>query len=63
LTLSRGHVKNLQNWHWITVVAAELDENRLMADASDEGRQVRFDLRLWYLSTLLGGGLVYFSNR
>ena len=61
LNLTKGRVKNLQSWHWITITAAQLGERSLIADASDEGQHRRFDLRLWYLSTRLPGGLVYFT--
>ena len=62
LNLSKGRVKNLQGWHWITITAAEMDDNQLFAWASDEGKEIRFDLKLWYLSTRMRGGLVYFTR-
>lgn len=62
LNLTKGRVKNLQSWHWITIAAASIDEKSLIADASDEGIHRLFDLRLWYLSTRLPGGLVYFTS-
>lgn len=61
LNLTKGKVKNLQSWHWITITAANIEEKSLIAEASDEGILRRFDLRLWYLSTRLPGGLVYFT--
>lgn len=61
LNLTRGKVKDLQNWHWITVTEADIEENSLTAHASDEGHPIMFDLRLWYLSTRMSGGLVYFT--
>lgn len=62
LNLTKGRVKNLQSWHWITITSARVEGNDLIADASDEGLHRRFDLRLWYLSTRLPGGLVYFTH-
>ncbi len=61
LNLTRGRVKNLQAWHWITITSADLEEGSLMACASDEGKENCFDLKLWYLSTRMRGGLVYFT--
>jgi len=61
LNLTKGRVKNLQSWHWITITAAQIQDNSLIADASDEGLHRRFDLGLWYISTRLPGGLVYFT--
>lgn len=62
LNLSRGREKNLQSWHWITIVSADVGENGLTARACDEGALREFDLRLWYLSTRMRGGLVYFTQ-
>ncbi len=62
LNLTKGRVKNLQSWHWITITEAQIEGNSLIADASDEGLHRRFDLRMWYLSTRLPGGLVYFTH-
>jgi hypothetical protein len=63
LNLTKGRVKNIQAWHWITIVRAEVENARLMACASDEGNEICFDLGLWYLSTRMHGGLVYFTER
>lgn len=63
LNLTKGRVKNIQGWHWITLVSAEMDERTLVATASDEGKQISFDLRLWYLSTRMRGGLIYFTEK
>jgi len=61
LNLTKGKVKNIQGWHWITITKAEIDDDNLMVCASDEGNEICFDLKLWYLSTRMRGGLAYFS--
>lgn len=61
LALSRGKERDLQNWHWITIVAAEIREDGLIATASDEGKERRFDLLNWYRTTRLSGGLIRFG--
>jgi hypothetical protein len=61
LNLTRGREKTLQSWHWITVTSADIEDGSIIAEASDEGKLIRFDLRLWYLSTRMRGGLVYFT--
>lgn len=58
LALSRGKEKALQNWHWITIVAAELRDGDVFATATDEGKARTFNLSLWYRSTKLSGGLI-----
>lgn len=62
LNLSRGREKNLQNWHWISIISADLKTDRLTARASDEGILREFDLGLWYLSTKMRGGFAYFTQ-
>ncbi len=61
LNLTKGKVKNIQGWHWITITRADIDDNTLFTCASDEGKEICFDLRLWYLSTRMRGGLAYFT--
>ena len=62
LNLTKGKVKNIQGWHWITITKADMDDNNLITCASDEGKEICFDLRLWYLSTRMRGGLAYFTQ-
>lgn len=61
LVLATGQESRLQNWHWITITQAEISEGKLLATASDEGIARSFDLGLWYETTPLSGGLVYFT--
>lgn len=63
LNLTKGRVKNIQAWHWITITSADISNTALLAYASDEGNQICFDLRLWYLSTRMRGGLIYFTEK
>ena len=58
LALSRGKETVLQNWHWITIVSAEISDGGVHATASDEGIARRFDLMNWYRTTRLSGGLI-----
>ncbi len=62
LNLHRGREKKLQSWHWVTIVAAELGEDKLLVTVSDEGQQIQLDLRLWYLTTPMRGALAYFTE-
>ncbi|MHC1773106.1 MAG: hypothetical protein AB9907_15510 [Flexilinea sp.] len=61
MALSRGREDRLQNWHWITITSAEITDEDVRVQASDEGRKITFDLQLWYMTTGLPGGLVYFG--
>ena len=62
LNLSRGEETNLQAWHWITVTGADIQEDHLIATASDEGKAIEFDLLKWYLTTRMHGGLIYVAG-
>ncbi len=61
LNLSRGEERILQDWHWITITSVQIEENHIWAIASDEGYARKFDLLLWYLTTGMHGGLIYFE--
>jgi hypothetical protein len=61
LNLSRGEETRLQGWHWITITEAAIHPNSIIAVASDEGIKREFDLMLWYMTTRMHGGLIYFT--
>ena len=62
LNLCNGEETCLYRWHWVTIVALDYDPggNRAVATIFDEGRQLDIDLALWYCTTTLGGGFVWF---
>lgn len=62
LNLTRGKVKSIQGWHWVTITEARIEDCGLLVTASDEGKRISFDLRMWYLTTRMSGGLVYFTS-
>lgn len=63
LNLSNGAVRNLDQWHWVTIVALKREggDESVTADIYDGGMQKTVDLKLWYETTTLGGGFVYLS--
>jgi hypothetical protein len=62
LNLCNGDEKNLEPWHWVTIIALEYSEDgkRAFIDILDEGLIKKIDLLLWYKTTTHGGGFVYF---
>lgn len=64
LNLCNGEEKNLDRWHWVTIIALEYSEERdnVFVDILDQGEIKRIDLALWYQTTTLGGGFVYFAR-
>lgn len=64
LNLCNGEEKNLDRWHWVTIISLEYTENgkSTFVDILDEGIIKRIDLALWYKTTTLGGGFVYFTE-
>lgn len=63
LNLCNGQVKNIEPWHWVTIISLEYedDETSVFVSVLDEGQIKRIDLKLWYNTTTLGGGFVYFT--
>jgi hypothetical protein len=64
LNLSNGAVKNLDSWHWVTIVSLtwDRDNDSVFANVFDGEREMPIDLKLWYETTTLGGGFVYFRT-
>jgi len=64
LNLDHGEEKNLDSWHWVTIISIEFTEDRktIYATIFDGGLSKKIDLGLWYNTTTLGGGFVYFKQ-
>jgi hypothetical protein len=60
LNLCNGDVHNLDRWHWVTILSIEYDEREAYVRIMDEGRLMDVDLRLWYDTTVRGGGFACF---
>ena len=54
LNLHNGKVKDLDWWHWVTIVALEGERAVIL----DSGRELEIDLALWLETTRKRGGLV-----
>jgi hypothetical protein len=65
LNLCNGEVKNLDKWHWVTIISMEYteDKNNAFVNILDEGLIKNIDLALWRKTTTLGGGFVYFTTK
>lgn len=63
LNWCNGEVKNLDGWHWVTIIQLDFDKEsgRAYAGILDEGRLKTIDLALWLRTTIRGGGFVYFE--
>ncbi|MBU3111644.1 hypothetical protein [Clostridium lacusfryxellense] len=64
LNLSNGEEKNLESWHWVIIVSIEYSEDgrSVFINILDAGMVKKIDLLLWYNTTTLGGGFVYFTT-
>ena len=61
LNLHNGEEKNLDAWHWVTVVGIEIDPNAQMyLDIFDAGKLISINLDRWYEKTIDGGGFVVY---
>ncbi len=56
LNLSNGALKNLDNWHLVTLIALEPDS--MTATMCDQGLVSEINLALWLETSMLGGGMV-----
>lgn len=65
LNLDNGDEKQLDSWHWVTVISAEYEEDGSKAHISfaDEGRIVKINLYNWYKTTAHGGGFVRLKQK
>lgn len=54
LNLSRGALRNLEGWHWVTLIA--LKDGK--AHVVDQGNSYWIDLDLWLKTSRMGGGFV-----
>ena len=60
LNLSNGTLKNLENWHWVTILS--LDKITGLTEVSDYGKKLDIDISEWLNSTRLGGCFVSLSQ-
>ena len=60
LNLSNGTVRNLENWHWVTIIA--FDTDNLQAEISDYGKVLEIDIPEWLSTSILGGAFVYLEK-
>ncbi|MDR3310305.1 MAG: hypothetical protein LBS90_03015 [Oscillospiraceae bacterium] len=58
LTLDPGDVPTLDEWHWTIIAAIDADADTAVAVNYNCGEVVSADLRRWYGTTRLGGGVV-----
>ena len=56
LNLSNGTLKNLENWHWVTIIY--LDKTTGLTEVSDYGKKLDIDISEWLNTTRLGGCFV-----
>ncbi len=63
LNLSNGDLEDLEEWHWVTLVALETDDEARTASVTvfDGDRSLAVDFKRWYEKTVEGGALVYFE--
>lgn len=60
LNFSGGEVENLEDWHWMPVIALEERcGGQAVCTILNHGREQEIDFRLWFHTTRTGGGLLY----
>jgi len=63
LNLDNGTEKQLDSWHWVTIISLSYssDGSTALIDILDGGIIKKIDLAKWFRSTRLGGGFVNFD--
>ena len=63
LNLDNGKEKNLDEWHWVTLVGIKYDEENgiLEATITDEEKLHDINLGLWLETTNKDGGFIYYK--
>lgn len=61
LNLGRGDVNNLEEWHWVTIVALEKDArlDHVLVTIFDGDKSDSVDFKQWLETTADGGALIY----
>lgn len=64
LNLNNGDEKQLDSWHWVTIISLEYaeDESTAFTEILDEGIIKKINLAQWFQTTTLGGGFVSISQ-
>ena len=57
LNLSNGTVSDLENWHWVTIIA--FDPDQMIVEISDHGKILTINISQWLETSMLGGSFVY----
>jgi len=65
LNLNNGDEKQLDSWHWVTIVSVEYaeDGSTALIEILDEGKIKKINLAQWFQTTTLGGGFVSFNQQ
>lgn len=59
LNLSSGRVKNLDGYHWVTIVAIDLDKRTVKI--VDNGKLLDVDIAKWLKKSTVGGAFILFE--
>lgn len=64
LNLSNGTEKELDGWHWVTIVSMDRrgDDREVYVEIADDTEKKTVNFGEWFQSTFLGGALVYFHE-
>lgn len=64
MNLDSGEEKAIERWHWVTITALEYVDSGedAVLEILDNGKLKKINLALWYKTTNIGGGFVYFTK-
>ena len=59
LNLHQGSQRQLESWHWVTVVGLTASADSILLEIYDNGNHLLVNLGQWLATSLRGGGFVY----
>ena len=64
LNLSSGNVSNLEEWHWVTIVALETDaeQDQVFVTIYDGDKSDKIDFKQWHMTNTDGGALIFLTE-
>lgn len=63
LSLHRGRISSMESPQWLIITGLSFEPNGpIHCTYLDNGKERTIDLRLWFQTTLLGGGLIYIDK-
>ena len=61
LNLCNGEEKNLDKWHWVTIISLIIENDNYFVEILDDTEIKKIDIKMWYKTFKNNGGLISFK--